>query len=610
MFKSQRLKLVIWLSAVVSLLSLADAGANAAEIKVREQIDSAFRGRLAALAAKCDELQLSAQAVLTRNWFVAKPVGRQYLFLEPAVDAERIDESAPLVVQQWHRKFIEERRTYAQSLVELASRQAKSGDGTAAYQLLHEVLRHDPEHVRARQILGYGAARATERITRRAGTSPHPRFGWQRGKYWRVESTHYRITTNDSPEAGVELANKLETLHCVWRQLFFRYWSSDEALAGRFAGKNDLLGKRRTLEVVLFRDRDEYVSQLQKYEPQIAMTLGYYMKGEQIAFFYAGDATVEPTWYHEATHQLFQELGDAVPEVGETSNFWIVEGVALYLESLVPRDGVANVGGVDADRLQYARARGLSGEFYLPLAELVRLGREPLQQHAEIRRIYSQAAGLTHCLMDGDEGRFRSALVDYLSVIYLGRANTATLEKLTGTTLSALDETYKGFLQVRDADLNDLLPPEHRQRLVLAHTAITNRGLEKLADSTALEWLDLSFTAIDDQGAPQLRELRALRRLSVEGTGITDAAVTTVAGLPLLEELDLSYTPITNDALSKLATLKNLKSLWLTKTQVTDAGLTHLETLANLEYLNVNETDVTVEGLNRLQEKLPKLNKQ
>ena len=123
--------------------------------------------------------------------------------------------------------------------------------------------------------------------------------------------------------------------------------------------------------------------------------------------------------------------------------------------------------------------------------ELVRLGREPLQQHAEIRRIYSQAAGLTHCLMDGDEGRFRSALVDYLSVIYLGRANTATLEKLTGTTLSALDETYKGFLQVRDADLNDLLPPEHRQRLVLAHTAITNRGLEKLADSTALEWLGL-----------------------------------------------------------------------------------------------------------------------
>lgn len=597
------------LAIALTLLIAATSRVGDAQDGKQGALRAAFSEQLAQLANKCDELKLPDQAAITRAWLVERGSDRQYLFVADGTDPHLPPDDAPELVKFWHRKFLQLRAAHAEALFALARETANGGDGTTAYQWLHETLHHDPAHNEARRVLGLGAP-SSARISRRSGTKNHPDFGWPRGRYWQIESEHYRITTSASADAGVELAKKLERFHAVWQQVFFSYWSDDESIAERFRGGNARLGTRKKLDVVLFADRDEYVMKLQRYEPQIAMTLGYYMKGEQTAFFYDGDASVEPTWYHEATHQLFQELGDAIADVGEISNFWIVEGIAVYMESLVARDGYITLGGVDAERLQYARVRTLTGEFYLPLAELVRLGREDLQRHKDIRHIYTQAAGLSHFLMDGANRQHRQALGDFITMLYLGRAGPNSLAASCGVDLETLDQEYAKFLVVRDQDLAHLNPPGVVKNLALGRTEVTDAGVECLAGYTALEWLDLSFTKTTDAGISHVAGAAGLRRLNLEGTAITDSSLEVIARFPQLEELDLSDTQVTDAGIARLTNLQQLKVLWLTKTQVSDACLENLRESMQLEFLEVSQTNVTADGLAALKSKLPQLNRE
>lgn len=567
-----------------------------------------FAKKLNVLADKCVELQLPEQAQTTRSWLAEQDPNRQYLFAPTGADPTKPTEDAATIVQQWHRGFMRQRAEFAKQLFALARANAEAGGGTRAYQLLHEVLWHDPQHSDARRALAPDLSFA-ERIARRAGTRTHRDFGWRPRKYWQIESAHYRITTSHSAEAGVELARKLELLHTVWRQVFFRYWSASESLAERIAGGNARLGTRKKMDVVLFRDRDEYIEQLQRHEPQIAMSLGYYMYGRQTAFFYAGDDSIEPTWFHEATHQLFQELGEAVDNVGDSSNFWLVEGIAVYMESLVAFDGYCTLGGFDADRLQYARARALSGQFYMPLAEMVALGREALQKHEEIGRIYTQAAGIVHYLMNGDHGANRESLIDFVTLLYLARARSDSLTRLSGKGLDELDKGYLAYLAVRDDDLKYVNPPQHRRNLCLVRSDVSDVGIKLLRGSTQLEWLDLSFTEITDAAIANFKDATSLRQLNLEGTKVGDATLKSIAEFNDIEELDLSNTRVTDAGLANLSRLTKLKILWLTNTAVSNAGLVNLERLKQLEFLDVSGTDVTAERFKQLQAKLPKLNR-
>ncbi|MCA9119606.1 MAG: DUF1570 domain-containing protein [Planctomycetaceae bacterium] len=608
-FPFKRLPVALTFALIALMQSIAVGQPARSQDAKRAELRSRFGEQLAQLANKCDELQLSEQAEITRKWAVQQGLDRRYLYIERNADPHVPANNASDLIQLWHRKFRQLREDYAASLFGLAGEAAINGDGPVAHQMLYEVLYHDPMHREARRVLELGSP-TSNRIARRPGTRTHPEFGWPRGRYWQIESEHYRITTDASADAGVELAKRLEDFHVVWQQVFFRYWSADESLAERFRGGTARLGARKKLNVVLFADREAYIKQLERYEPQIAMSLGYYMKGERTAFFYAGDETVEPTWYHEATHQLFQELGDSVPDVGELANFWIVEGIAVYMESLVMRNGYATLGGVDAERLQYARVRALTGEFYLPLSDLVRLGREDLQRHQDIRHIYTQAAGLAHFLMDGNDHQYRQPTVDFITMLYLGRSGPNTLAARCGVGLDTLDKEYRIFLEVRDEDLAHLSPPELVKNLAFCHTEVTDAGLEHLTNFTSLQWIDLSFTKTTDTGVEHIGNATALRRLNLEATAITDAALETVSRFSQLEELDLSSTRVTDAGIAKLAGLKSLKVLWLTNAQIGNRCLESLRSLSQLEFLEISRTNVTADALAELTTVLPKLNRE
>ena len=461
------------------------AGAEDPPTEALQQEETAFRSRLESLAERCESLGLDEQARITRGWVVPRDPRRLYLFSVPDDASAEAAEAAATLVRQWHGKFMEYRRAHAESLWQLVSRFLEAGQPAAAYRLIHEVLHHDPDHAEARRVLGFRRVgtrwqAAVERSRVQAGRTNHPEFGWRRGQYWRVESPHFRVTTALSPQAGTELVERLEELHSVWRQVFFRIWSSADALRELLAGGKPEPRPKARHEVVLFRDRDEYVAQLKSVEPQIEMTLGYYLKGRRTAFFYGAGASGDATQLHEVSHQLFQERGGAVPDPGERANFWIVEGIALYMESLVRHAGYHTVGGFDADRLQFARARRLGGEFHLPLAELVRLGREDLQRHPDLRRIYSEAAGLTQMLMDDEGGRLREATIDYVNLVNRGLDTSSSLAEVSGRTLDEIEARYPEFLAVRDDDLQFVQCVSPLRNLSLGRTEVTDRGLAHL----------------------------------------------------------------------------------------------------------------------------------
>jgi hypothetical protein len=254
------------------------------------------------------------------------------------------------------------------------------------------------------------------------------------------------------------------------------------------------------------------------------------------------------------------------------------------MESLADRGGYWTVGGCEADRLQFARYRLMSGDLDLPLAKIAGLSRESIQGSDDIGRIYSAAAGLVHFLMDGRDGAYRQAFTDYLTQIYRGESSAESLAQAAGRTMAELDQQYREFLGVSDEDLAAIPNPVSCINLSLCRTSVTDGGLARFAGTKKLKWLDLSFTAATDEGLKHFGANAGLKQLFLEGTRVTEASLPLIAAFKQLEELDLSRLPITDEALAHLRGLKQLQQLHLTGTKVTPDGLKKLK--ASLPKLN------------------------
>lgn len=482
--RSRPFAAAVLLAVLASAWSAASARAEDLYQSVVE-LRREYAAQLDELAAWCDQRKLNEEAGKTRAWLRPRDPNCVYVAVFPReIGPPELAPDTPADVVQWRDRFLRLRGDQAGAMFELARRAIRTNRASLAFDLVVTALHEDPDHKPIRQLLGYqpyrGEWRSGYEVNRlRSGQVWHERFGWLprnyvrryeegerfcRGQWisaeedarahrpindgWDLETEHYTVRTNQSIEAGVELGGHLERLYRVWKQLFIRYYATEEQVVALFAGS----ARRPPFQlprhaVVYFRDRDDYIQSLKPAFPGIEISIGVYADGPRRAYFFAGEGYEQRTLYHEATHQLFHESRRVAPAVGKDRNFWIIEGIALYMESLREEDGYYVLGGFDDDRMEAARYRLVVDNFYVPLAEFTSYGMDDVRFDERIATLYSQAAGLTHFLIHYDGGRYRDALVDYLTAVYSGTDTANTLAQLTGTPYEDLDKQYRQFME-------------------------------------------------------------------------------------------------------------------------------------------------------------------
>lgn len=597
-------RLVAW-CLIVAVWGGAVAADDAAIAKTRTQYDELLSSTLAEREAAGDKVGA--------EWVAAKKIprgrGRTVVVLPTAWEVTPPKTPAA----DWAADFVEKTQPLAQQIFEEAqSTVAKNPQ--AAFALLHEVLAIDPHHAEARRVLGWkkvgnawrqGAAKATAKTAKEA----HPDLGWKAGKYWTVDTDHFSIVTSHSAKAGIDLGNELELVYEAWAQLFFEFWGDGAALQERFAGKDKRLCRDRKYRVVMCKSRDEYQKQLGVQNEVAGRSVGIYLDDKRVSLFFAADdPTVRATWRHEAVHQLFDESRrDERKPIARDGHAWIVEGIAMYFESMRTDGAIGTLGGFDSERLQFARLRALGGDTVMPSAQVVALSREKLQQHPDVAKLYSQIAGLTHFLVDGNNRSHRDGLRAYLRQVYKADAEINVAGTL-GISFDEIDAGYRRFLDVNTTTIAECPPATDIKKLCLRRTSIQNADCAAFVDCKQLDWLDLSGTAVTDEGLQSFSQASKLKAIFAESTAVTGEVMAILASMPLLEEVYLSGTKIDDEGLVQLSKLKKLATLEIIQCDgVTDAGLEQLAKCKLLTALDVTQTKVTPEGIAKLKKQLPKL---
>ncbi len=455
-----------------------------------EKLHDKYAADLEQVAKTCERLGMAEQARQTRSTLKAQDPYKLYVPILPdETGVDDLPENAPDLVEKWHSQYWKIRRTHAKEMYRLAQR-AVSHRPSLACTLAIRAIHAYPDHEGLRRLFGHQKYHDKETGITRWHTAFevnqfknrmvwHEKFGWVReahvekleggqrrhnGRWitaeadarihrdirqgWIVETEHYQIRTNHSIEGAVALGEKLEQLHHIWRRMFFRYYASQAQVIALFNGRAQAQSRRpQRFRIDYFRNREDYVKALKPIMPNIGISVGVYMEGTRTAYFFAGEDPDDRTLYHEATHQLFHQSRRVANTVGRNANFWIVEGIAVYMESLHREKGYWVLGGLDDDRMYAARFRLLNDKFHIPLAELSTYGMEKMQADPRIATIYSEMAGLTNFLVYYEGGRYRDAMVAFLSAVYDGNNDPNLFADLAGVSYSELDKQYREFME-------------------------------------------------------------------------------------------------------------------------------------------------------------------
>ena len=407
-----------------------------------------------------------------------EPLPRQ---VQPAIPAPAADEFS------WQTELRAHRKEYAAELDRFATQAVKAGLPSYAYQLIRETAFHDSDHVRARRLLGFvrhkeewlspfeaGKLKRNEVWTEQWGWLPGAYVArYQKGerlngirwvsaeqdaklcrefiKGWEIRTEHYLLKTNLSLEHGVALASSLEEFQRFFEQTFAGFFNDSKGIKLLFDNPAAARAVAKPFHIHFFRSKDEYVARLRgKYGDRITITNGLYDTDDLTVYsFHNPQAAAEPTLYHEATHQLLAAILKPHPVIAKDENFWLIEGIACYIESFRVKDGEVSLGDPRCERFQAARYRKTVDRYYLPMEKFTSMGKDAFQTHPQIENNYSQASGLAHFFMHFDGGRYRDDLIEHLRQLYQ-QAETGrrpkSLEDLTGVDFADLDQQYGEYV--------------------------------------------------------------------------------------------------------------------------------------------------------------------
>jgi len=386
--------------------------------------------------------------------------------------------------------------------------------------------------------------------------------------YLIVETAHFKIETTASKERTRRLATQLELWHTVWRQVFFDYWGSKASLAKSFDGKQNMRLPTRKFKIFFFQNRQEYINQLTPLVRGIGAASGYYSNKLKTSFFYDGDESVEETWRHELTHQLFRESKGRSPSNAFEKNFvWLDEGVATYTESMVQLDNYVTLGGFEASRTQYAREQAMLRRTALKTEKLNEMSQQAWQSRGD-PHLYSQSAAIVDMLMNGNHGRHQQDLISLLKHVYRRQAKPTSFSWKLKLSFDQVDQQFLQFLKIeKDMVSKHLSKPETRTYLILTAAKLTSNDYQALGKCVNLEILDLSEHVLKASDLRPLSNCPALHQLVLSRCRFEPNALLALSKLPGLTKLNLLYSQIGPTQANELKQLRQLKpSLIITPT--------------------------------------------
>ena len=181
--------------------------------------------------------------------------------------------------------------------------------------------------------------------------------------------------------------------------------------------------------------------------------------------------------------------------------------------------------------------------------------------------------------------------------------------KLESLNLEGTDVTSRSFEHI--ANLENL------RVLHVGHSRVEDEGFENLAPLAKLEEIGFGGNKMSGRALPLLKMLPSLRRVTIGGLQRTDSGLWTVdltdfnldrvAELTDLEELDLHDSKIGDRGLARLEGLENLRRLDLSGTEVGGAGAPALAKFRNLEALRLWRCERAGDDVAATVSKLPKL---
>ncbi len=337
------------------------------------------------------------------------------------------------------------------------------------------------------------------------------------------------------------------------------------------------------------------------------MSVGYYSPDDQLSFFYP-DANLQATLFHELTHQLLAEASQlrGTSKAGDKNRFWLIEAVALYMESLTPALHHWRLGGWLAPRMQAARYRAVHDGYWLAPEELDAIRLEDWKKREDIAQLYTHAAGLAHFFMDRrlpratgeasaadqaadnaqaseaaqaaelrlnkfDAEESRAAFFAALIAAYRGDKPTDKLWQVAG--LEHAQQDYLHFQLVRDRHIESLVRSALNKaaidELVLARSRLSKASWQTLGQFTELRWLELSGSNATADDLRWITQMKKLERLGCEGLVVDRALIESISALPELKELDLALTNVDDEMLLPLKKCTKLETLWLNGTKAT-----------------------------------------
>jgi hypothetical protein len=551
----------------------------------RIALEDEFLADLKRIAQWCDANGKPELAQTTLSLFTDRDPRRQYIFLPS-------EKSMPILStggsQEWLDQINQASVDHGSRIFDLAKNAGDKNAGSYAYQLLNEVLFYDRDHLITRKILGHKRQKdgwnvAPDSLRFKSATRPHDFVQWPARSYVRVLTPHFEIESNAEEARIAYLAKELEQTYLIWRQVFYDYWGSSDAVKRWIDGSGTASRSRRRYRILFFKDRGSYLQQLEPLVPGIEVSTGYYDGKAEISFFYDGDKTAEDTWRHELTHQLFRESGRATNQKAFENQFiWLDEGIATYAESTAKNQHLFGeyytLGGFDSRRIQYARFRRFLENYYIPSQELSALGRVELQQRNDLVRIYSESAGLAEFLMNSEHGALQPKLNQFLRIMYQGKVKPGRFQSAIGKTFLELDEQYVDFLKIQPSEIiRFLIRPELKTELSLPGVNLTLKDFEAIGKCVQLNWLDLSGSKLPSDCFLKLGACNQLNQLFLNGCQLEEGALNGISSLDSVNEIDFSGSSISNRDLPALSKATQLKSLNLTRTRVTDDGLKNLK---------------------------------